>query len=85
MFTVARALTPIVARDAKSAPLFAEDLSRRFGVLHEATVLATRAQRGDHGNVPMSVLAERILAPYRNGTNIEDAVVAPRAKSTTTR
>ncbi len=39
MFTVARALTSIVARDATSAPSFAEDLSRRFGVLHEATAL----------------------------------------------
>ncbi|MCV5648964.1 hypothetical protein OFN55_40195, partial [Escherichia coli] len=53
MFTVARALTSIVARDAKSAPSFAEDLSRRFGVLHEATALATRAHRGDHGHVPL--------------------------------
>ena len=84
MFAVARALTSIVARDAKSAPLFAEDLSRRFGVLHEATALATRAQRNDHGNVPMVVLAERILAPYRNGANIEididDTVVVPPNK-----
>ncbi|MEE7505732.1 sensor histidine kinase [Methylobacterium sp. C33D] len=84
MFSVARALTSIVARDAKSAPLFAEDLSRRFGVLHEATVLATRAQNGEDGTVPMAVLAERILAPYRTGANIEididDAVVAPSGK-----
>jgi hypothetical protein len=38
----------------------------------------------DHGNVPMSVLAERILAPYWNGANItvdiDDAVVAPPGK-----
>lgn len=84
MFAVARALTSIVARDAKSMPLFAEDLSRRFGVLHEATALATRSQHGDHGNVPMGTLAERILAPYRNGANIDvdiaDAVVAPPGK-----
>ena len=84
MFTVARALTSIVARDAQSAPSFAEDLSRRFGVLHEATALATRAQQGDHGDVPLGTLAERILAPYRNGANIdvdiEDAVVAPPGK-----
>ena len=84
MFTVAQALTSIVARDAKSAPLFAEDLSRRFGVLHEATALATRSQHGDHGHVAMSTLAERILAPYRDGANIdidiEDAVAAPPGK-----
>ena len=84
MFTVARALTSIVARDAKSAPSFAEDLSRRFGVLHEATALATRAHHGDHGDVPLGTLAERILAPYRNGANvevdIEEAVVAPPGK-----
>lgn len=84
MFTVAQALTSIVARDAKSAPLFAEDLSRRFGVLHEATALATRSQHGDYGNVAMSTLAERILAPYRDGANIdidiEDAVAAPLGK-----
>lgn len=84
MFTVARALTSIVARDATSAPLFAEDLSPRFGVLHEATVLATRAQQGESGNVSMGILAERILAPYRHGNNIEididDAVVATQGK-----
>jgi two-component sensor histidine kinase len=84
MFTVARALTSIVARDATSAALFAEDLSRRFGVLHEATVLATRAQQGESGNVSMGILAERILAPYRHGNNIEididDAVVATQGK-----
>ncbi|AWI87063.1 histidine kinase [Methylobacterium sp. DM1] len=84
MFTVARALTSIVARDATSTPSFAEDLSRRFGVLHEATALATRAHHGDHGDVPLATLAERILAPYRNGANIEvdveAAVVAPPSK-----
>ncbi|KQT58056.1 histidine kinase [Methylobacterium sp. Leaf456] len=82
MFTVARALTAIVARDAKSAPLFAEDLSRRFGVLHEATTLATRSHRLDQGSVPLRHLAERILTPYRDGAEIrveiaEGAVVAP--------
>ena len=84
MFTVARALTAIVARDAKSAPLFAEDLSRRFGVLHEATALATRSRNEDHGHVAMGTLADRILAPYRDGANIDidiaDAVVAPPGK-----
>lgn len=84
MFTVARALTSIVARDATSAPSFAEDLSRRFGVLHEATALATRSHHGEHRDVPLGTLAERILAPYRNGANIEvdveNAVVAPPGK-----
>ncbi len=82
MFTVARALTAIVARDATSAPLFAEDLSRRFGVLHEATTLATRSHRLDQGSVRLQHLAERILTPYRDGAAIrvaitEDAVVDP--------
>lgn len=70
MFTVARALTAIVAREAKSTPTFAEDLSRRFGVLHEATVLATRSHKLDQGNVRLQDLAERILAPYDNDANI---------------
>lgn len=82
MFTVARALTAIVARDAKSAPHFAEDLSRRFGVLHEATTLATRSHRLDQGQVRLRSLAERILTPYRDGAEIrveiaDDAVVDP--------
>lgn len=82
MFTVARALTAIVARDATSAPTFAEDLSRRFGVLHEATVLATRSHRLDQGDVRLADLAERILAPYRDGADIalaiaDAAVAAP--------
>ena len=82
MFTVARALTAIVARDAMSVPHFAEDLSRRFGVLHEATTLATRAHRLDQGSVPLRHLAERILTPYRDGAEIrvgiaEGAVVEP--------
>ena len=81
-FTVARALTSIVARDATSMPNLAEDLSRRFGILHEATVLATRPQGLDQGDVRLRDLAERILAPYRDGAvidlAIEDvAVVAP--------
>lgn len=80
MFTVARALTAIVAREAKSAPSFAEDLSQRFGVLHEATTLATRSHRHDQGNVRLRDLAERILSPYLDGANItvdvEDAAVA---------
>lgn len=70
MFTVARALTAIVAREAKSPPTFAEDLSRRFGVLHEATTLATRSHKLDHGKVRLQDLAERILSPYRDGANI---------------
>ncbi|AWN52268.1 HWE histidine kinase domain-containing protein [Methylobacterium sp. 17Sr1-1] len=82
MFTVARALTAIVARDATSAPTFAEDLSRRFGILHEATVLATRSHRLDQGDVRLGDLADRILAPYRDGADIalaiaDDAVAAP--------
>jgi two-component sensor histidine kinase len=80
MFTVARALTALVAREAKSTPQFAEDLSRRFGVLHEATTLATRSHTLDQGNVRLRDLAERVLAPYRDGTNItvdvEDAAAA---------
>jgi len=79
MFTVARALTAIVAREAKSTPHFAEDLSRRFGVLHEATTLATRSHKLDQGNVRLRDLAERILAPYQHDANItvdvEDAAV----------
>lgn len=63
MFTVARALTAIVAREAKSTPNFAEDLSRRFGVLHEATSLATRSHKHDLGDVRLQDLAERILSP----------------------
>ncbi|GJD74683.1 sensor histidine kinase [Methylobacterium goesingense] len=70
MFTVARALTAIVAREAKSTPNFAEDLSRRFGVLHEATTLATRSHKHDQGDVRLQDLAERILSPYRAGSNI---------------
>jgi two-component sensor histidine kinase len=70
MFTVARALTAIVARDAKSTPLFAEDLSQRFGVLHEATTMATRSHKLDQGNVRLKDLSERILSPYLNGANI---------------
>lgn len=82
MFTVARALTAIVARDATSTPTFAEDLSRRFAILHEATVLATRSHRLDQGDVRLGDLAERILAPYRDGAEIalaiaDEAVAAP--------
>lgn len=84
MFTVARSLTAIVARGATSTPDFADDLSKRFGVLHEATALATRAQVDDHGIVRLRTLAERILAPYLNGGNIgidvADAAVAPPGK-----
>ncbi|CAA2106819.1 Blue-light-activated histidine kinase 1 [Methylobacterium bullatum] len=84
MFSVARALTAIVARGATSTPHFAEDLSQRFGVLHEATTLATRAQAGDHGKVRLRTLAERILSPYLDGGNIaidvEEAAVAPPDK-----
>ncbi len=82
MFAVARALTAIVARDATSAPRFAEDLSQRFGVLHEATNLAARSYRLDQGSVKVQDLATRILAPYLAGTNIvvsvdPEAVVPP--------
>ena len=70
MFTVARALAAIVAREATSTPNFAEDLSRRFGVLHEATTLATRSHRLDQGNVRLRELSDRILSPYLNGANI---------------
>ena len=84
MFTVARALTAIVAREATSTPLFAEDLSQRFRVLHEATALATRAGRAEQGDVRLRDLAERILAPYRQGADIAvdvaDAAVVPRDK-----
>ena len=84
MFTVARALTAIVAREAQSAPSFAEDLSRRFGVLHEATTLATRSHRLEQGNVRLKDLAERILSPYLNGANITldvaDAALVPPDK-----
>ncbi len=74
MFTVARALTAIVAREATSTPKFAEDLSQRFGVLHEATALATRSQATDHGIVKLQHLAERVLSPYRRGAAIEIAI-----------
>ncbi|TXN01321.1 histidine kinase [Methylobacterium sp. WL64] len=82
MFTVARALTAVVAREAKSTTDFVEDLSRRFGVLHQATTLATRSHKHEKGNVRLQDLAERILAPYRNGANIVvdiagNAVVSP--------
>lgn len=82
MFTVARALTAIVAREAESPAGFAEDLSRRFGVLHEATALATRSHRLDRGDVRLRDLAERILSPYLQGGNIaidiaDAAVAAP--------
>ena len=82
MFTVARALTAIVARDATSTPNFVDDLSRRFGVLHEATVLATRSRGLDQGDVRLRDLAGRILAPYRDGAEIDvaigdEAVAAP--------
>ncbi|WP_018044614.1 sensor histidine kinase [Methylobacterium sp. 88A] len=81
MFTVARALTAIVARDAKSTPLFAEDLSQRFGVLHEATTMATRSHSLDQGNVRLQDLAERILSPYLNGANIAVDVEAAAVAS----
>lgn len=82
MFSVARALTNIVAREATSVPGFSEDLSRRFAVLHEATTLATRSRKLDIGMVPLQGLAERILTPYRDGAEIHvaigvDAVVTP--------
>ncbi|GJE37081.1 sensor histidine kinase [Methylobacterium persicinum] len=82
MFSVARALTNIVAREATSVPGFTEDLSRRFTVLHEATTLAIRSRKLDAGTVPLQDLAERILAPYRDGAEIriaigDDAVVTP--------
>lgn len=64
MFSVARALTAIVAREAKSTPHFAEDLTQRFGVLHEATTLASHANKSNRGNVKLQLLAERIFAPY---------------------
>ena len=84
MFTVARSLTAIVGRGATSTPDFVEDLSKRFGVLHEATALATRAQAGENGAVPLRTLAQRILSPYLDGGNIEieveDAAVAAPGK-----
>lgn len=70
MLTVARALTAIVARDARSAATFAEDLSRRFSVPHEATIPASRSPLGDQGDVGLQQLAERILAPYRDGADL---------------
>lgn len=80
MFTVARALTNIVAREAESTASFAEDLSRRFHVLHEATTLATRSHGLEQGDVRLRDLAARILSPYLQGANIavdiEDAAVA---------
>lgn len=80
MFTVAQALTAIVARGATSTPHFAQDLSQRFGVLHEATTLATRSQKLDQGHVRLQQLAERILSPYLHGANIhidvDDGAVA---------
>lgn len=74
MFTVARALTSIVAREAGSVSDFAEDLSRRFGVLHQATTLATRSQTLDEGRIRLQDLAERILAPYHAGAAIAVAI-----------
>ena len=74
MFSVARALTSIVAREATSMPAFAEDLARRFGVLHEATTLATRSQKFDQGHVHLKDLAQRILSPYHQGHNIAVAI-----------
>lgn len=74
MFSVARALTSIVAREATSTPAFAEDLARRFGVLHEATTLATRSQKSDQGHVHLKDLAQRILSPYHQGQNIDVAI-----------
>lgn len=74
MFSVARALTSIVAREATSTPAFAEDLARRFGVLHEATTLATRSQKSDQGHVHLKDLAQRILSPYHQGYNIAVAI-----------
>ena len=74
MFSVARALTSIVAREATSTPAFAEDLARRFGVLHEATTLATRSQKFDQGHVHLKDLAQRILSPYHQGHNIAVAI-----------
>lgn len=82
MFSVARALTNIVAREATSVSGFTEDLSRRFAVLHEATTLATRSRKLDIATVSLQDLAERILAPYRDGAETRisigaDAVVTP--------
>lgn len=74
MFSVARALTAIVAREATSMPSFADDLARRFGVLHEATTLATRSRRIDQGHVSLKDLAARILSPYVQKDNIHVAI-----------
>lgn len=82
MFTVARALTSIVAREARSVPDFVEDLSKRFGVLHQATTLAARSQTLDQGQIRLQDLVERILSPYHSGGDIavtipDDALVGP--------
>ncbi len=77
MFSVARALTSIVARDAHSVDGFVKDLSQRFGVLHQATILATRAKKLDHSQIKLHDLAERILSPYESGAAI--AVEIPDA------
>lgn len=82
MFTVARALTSIVARDAQSVPEFVEDLSQRFGVLHQATTLATRSHTLDQGQIRLQDLVERILSPYHSGADITvtigaEAVIGP--------
>ena len=74
MFSVARALTSIVSREANSTSGFADDLARRFGVLHEATTLATRSRSLDQGHVRLQDLAQRILAPYLQGDNIAVAI-----------
>ncbi|MFC6790873.1 sensor histidine kinase [Methylobacterium komagatae] len=76
MFSVARALTSIVSREANSTSSFADDLARRFGVLHEATTLATRSRRLDQGHVRLEDLAQRILAPYLQGDNIAVAIAS---------
>lgn len=70
MFAVARALTSIVAREAASVPDFVDDLSRRFGVLHQVTTLATRSHRPDQGHVRLLELSERVLSPYLSGARI---------------
>ncbi|MBE7199721.1 MAG: histidine kinase [Parafilimonas terrae] len=80
MFSVARALTSIVAREAASVPEFVDDLSRRFGVLHQVTTLATRSHRPDQGHVRLHELSERVLSPYLSGARItvdipEEAVI----------
>ena len=72
MFTVARALTAIVARQSSNVDEFASDLSGRFDVLHRATAMATGARGISSESIPLKTFLDQMLIPYdrMSGTEV---------------